>query len=213
MSPAWEDPGELGNLVTDKGCELRCHSRMEKLYPLLMKPLFDPRPWGRVDLSPIYPRKFDEKIGESWLSGDNCLGSCAPLAVPPPHVAIATSSTRGPYRLCGQFVLRAHQPPRAIELALCSTQLPGRHGVAYPGLGKGIQGLQNTLVDGLELGCDHFDKGSRLKNESGHRGSPLFLVLRDISRSLLVSPVATRRMRLLSARITDPCRQCAHRRV
>jgi mannose-6-phosphate isomerase len=46
---------------------------MEKLYPLLMKPLFDPRPWGRLDLSPIYPRKFNEKIGESWLTGDNCI--------------------------------------------------------------------------------------------------------------------------------------------
>jgi len=44
---------------------------MNDLYPLLMKPMFDPRPWGRLDLSPIYPRKFDEKIGESWLTGDN----------------------------------------------------------------------------------------------------------------------------------------------
>jgi mannose-6-phosphate isomerase len=62
-----------GNLVIGKGCDLRRHSRMEKLYPLLMKPLFDPRPWGRLDLSPIYPRKFNEKIGESWLTGDNCI--------------------------------------------------------------------------------------------------------------------------------------------
>jgi mannose-6-phosphate isomerase len=46
---------------------------MEKLYPLLMKPLFDPRPWGRIDLSPIYSRRFDEKIGESWLTGDHCV--------------------------------------------------------------------------------------------------------------------------------------------
>jgi mannose-6-phosphate isomerase len=45
---------------------------MTELCPLLMTPLFDPRPWGRVDLSPIYPRHFDEKIGESWLTGDNC---------------------------------------------------------------------------------------------------------------------------------------------
>ncbi len=53
---------------------------MGKLYPLLMKPLFDPRPWGRLDLSPIYPRKFDEKIGESWLTGDNCIVQNGPLA-------------------------------------------------------------------------------------------------------------------------------------
>jgi len=53
---------------------------MERLYPLLMKPLFDPRPWGRFDLSPIYPRKFNEKIGESWLTGDNCVVQNGPLA-------------------------------------------------------------------------------------------------------------------------------------
>jgi mannose-6-phosphate isomerase len=53
---------------------------MEKLYPLLMKPLFDPRPWGRLDLSPIYPRQFDEKIGESWLTGDNCIVQNGPLS-------------------------------------------------------------------------------------------------------------------------------------
>jgi mannose-6-phosphate isomerase len=46
---------------------------MNKLYPLLMKPLFDPRPWGRFDLSPIYSRRFDERIGESWLTGDTCV--------------------------------------------------------------------------------------------------------------------------------------------
>ena len=45
---------------------------MTDLYPLLMTPLFDPRPWGTHDLSPIYPRQFSEKIGESWLTGDHC---------------------------------------------------------------------------------------------------------------------------------------------
>jgi mannose-6-phosphate isomerase len=45
---------------------------MSELYPLLMTPLFDPRPWGTYDLAPIYSKKFDEKIGESWLTGDNC---------------------------------------------------------------------------------------------------------------------------------------------
>src|ERR1700690_2656455 len=45
---------------------------MNELYPLLMTPLFDPRPWGTYDLSPIYPRRFKEKIGESWLTGDHC---------------------------------------------------------------------------------------------------------------------------------------------
>jgi len=43
---------------------------MIELYPLLMQPRFDPRPWGTYDLAPIYSRQFEEKIGESWLTGD-----------------------------------------------------------------------------------------------------------------------------------------------
>lgn len=54
---------------------------MTQLYPLLMSPAFDPRPWGTFDLAPIYPNhKFNEKIGEAWLTGDNCLVSNGPLA-------------------------------------------------------------------------------------------------------------------------------------
>jgi mannose-6-phosphate isomerase len=46
---------------------------MTELYPLLMSPAFDPRPWGTLDLAPIYPNhKFSEKIGEAWLTGDAC---------------------------------------------------------------------------------------------------------------------------------------------
>jgi mannose-6-phosphate isomerase len=53
---------------------------MESLYPLLMLPGFDPRPWGTRDLSPIYPNhKFDEKIGEAWLTGDDCKVANGPL--------------------------------------------------------------------------------------------------------------------------------------
>ena len=54
---------------------------MGNLYPLLMQPGFDPRPWGTQDLSPIYPNhKFGEKIGEAWLTGDECKVSNGPLA-------------------------------------------------------------------------------------------------------------------------------------
>ena len=54
---------------------------MTKLYPLLMSPAFDPRPWGTLDLSPIYPNhKCSEKIGEAWLTGDDCQVSNGPLA-------------------------------------------------------------------------------------------------------------------------------------
>ena len=46
---------------------------MANLYPFLMLPGFDPRPWGTQDLSPIYPNhRFEQKIGEAWLTGDEC---------------------------------------------------------------------------------------------------------------------------------------------
>jgi mannose-6-phosphate isomerase len=54
---------------------------MSDLYPLLMLPAFDPRPWGTHDLSPIYPNcQFAEKIGEAWLTGDDCKVANGPLA-------------------------------------------------------------------------------------------------------------------------------------
>jgi len=53
---------------------------MGNLYPFLMLPGFDPRPWGSHDLSPIYPnRRFEEKIGEAWLTGDDCKVANGPL--------------------------------------------------------------------------------------------------------------------------------------
>jgi mannose-6-phosphate isomerase len=54
--------------------------RMSALYPFSMQPAFDPRPWGTLDLSPIYPNhKFEEKIGEAWLTGDACQAANGPL--------------------------------------------------------------------------------------------------------------------------------------
>ena len=54
---------------------------MSQLYPFLMSPAFDPRPWGTLDLSAIYPNhKFNERIGEAWLTGDNCVVANGPLA-------------------------------------------------------------------------------------------------------------------------------------
>jgi len=53
---------------------------MSVLYPFTMQPAFDPRPWGTLDLSPIYPdHKCDEKIGEAWLTGDACTVANGPL--------------------------------------------------------------------------------------------------------------------------------------
>src|SRR5882757_3441922 len=54
---------------------------MTQLYPFLMSPAFDPRPWGTLDLSAIYPNhKFNERIGEAWLTGDKCFVTNGPLA-------------------------------------------------------------------------------------------------------------------------------------
>lgn len=54
---------------------------MAELYPFLMSPAFDPRPWGTLDLAPIYPNhKFNERIGEAWLTGDKCQVTNGPLA-------------------------------------------------------------------------------------------------------------------------------------
>lgn len=53
---------------------------MSELYPLLMVPDFDPRPWGTQDLSPVYPNhRFEQKIGEAWLTGDACKVANGPL--------------------------------------------------------------------------------------------------------------------------------------
>lgn len=56
---------------------------MSQLYPLLMKPYFDPRPWGARDLAPIYDfhvHPGEESIGEVWLTWDNCEVANGPLA-------------------------------------------------------------------------------------------------------------------------------------
>jgi mannose-6-phosphate isomerase len=46
-----------------------------------MVPEFDPRPWGTLDLAPIYPnQQFSQKIGEAWLTGDHCKIANGPLA-------------------------------------------------------------------------------------------------------------------------------------
>ena len=41
---------------------------MSDLYPLLLIPIFDERPWGVRDLRPIYTKVVKEPIGESWLT-------------------------------------------------------------------------------------------------------------------------------------------------
>ncbi|MCU1308047.1 MAG: mannose-6-phosphate isomerase, type 1 [Acidobacteriaceae bacterium] len=61
---------------------------MPELYPLLLLPEFRERVWGTRDLSLMYPHKsarrpdgkFEEPIGEAWLTGDECRVANGPLA-------------------------------------------------------------------------------------------------------------------------------------
>ena len=41
---------------------------MSDLYPFLLIPIFDERPWGVRDLRPVYTKVVKEPIGESWLT-------------------------------------------------------------------------------------------------------------------------------------------------
>jgi len=44
---------------------------MSELYPFLLIPIFDERPWGVRDLRPIYTRVVKEPIGEIWLTWED----------------------------------------------------------------------------------------------------------------------------------------------
>jgi mannose-6-phosphate isomerase len=81
------------------------------LYPFRMQPVFDPRPWGTTDLSPIYPdHKFEEKIGEAWLTGDHCKVANGPLAG---HTLAELSVERG-----RELVGEAARDPKRFPLLL-----------------------------------------------------------------------------------------------
>src|SRR3954453_21875584 len=85
---------------------------MASLYPLLMSPAFDPRPWGTEDLSPIYPNhRFSEKIGEAWLSGDECKVANGPLA----GKTIAQLSTQYERDLVGHAARDARRFPLLLK--------------------------------------------------------------------------------------------------
>jgi mannose-6-phosphate isomerase len=84
---------------------------MSELYPLLMTPLFDPRPWGRFDLSPIYSRRFQEKIGESWFTGDQCKIQNGPLA----GRALSDLASHYKRQLVGDAPRDAHRFPLLVK--------------------------------------------------------------------------------------------------
>ncbi|MGB2605999.1 MAG: type I phosphomannose isomerase catalytic subunit [Candidatus Sulfotelmatobacter sp.] len=85
---------------------------MGNLYPFLMLPTFDPRPWGTYDLSPIYPnRKFEEKIGEAWLTGDDCKIANGPLT----GQTLAQVSEKYQRQLVGDAARDAHRFPLLLK--------------------------------------------------------------------------------------------------
>jgi mannose-6-phosphate isomerase len=53
---------------------------MSQLYPFLMIPIFDERPWGVRDLRPVYNKVVNEPIGESWLTWEDNRVANGPLA-------------------------------------------------------------------------------------------------------------------------------------
>jgi mannose-6-phosphate isomerase len=53
---------------------------MSNLYPFLLIPIFDERPWGVRDLRPIYTKIVKEPIGESWLTWGESTIANGPLA-------------------------------------------------------------------------------------------------------------------------------------
>src|SRR5271167_873695 len=53
---------------------------MSQLYPFLLIPIFDERPWGSLDLRPVYTRIVKEPIGESWLTWEDNRVANGPLA-------------------------------------------------------------------------------------------------------------------------------------
>ena len=56
------------------------NSPHERSLPTLNVASLDPRPWGTTDLSPIYPNhRFEKKIGEAWLTGDDGKVANGPL--------------------------------------------------------------------------------------------------------------------------------------
>jgi mannose-6-phosphate isomerase len=93
---------------------------MSKLYPLLMQPAFDPRPWGTLDLSPIYPNhKFQEKIGEAWLTGDACQVANGPLK----GKSLADLSTQYGSELVGDTTPDSHRFPLLVKFLFPNDKL------------------------------------------------------------------------------------------
>jgi mannose-6-phosphate isomerase len=93
---------------------------MSELYPFLMSPAFDPRPWGTHDLGPIYPNHhFAEKIGESWLTGDACKVANGPLK----GSTLSELSSRFGRELVGEAARDANRFPLLLKFLFPAEKL------------------------------------------------------------------------------------------
>jgi mannose-6-phosphate isomerase len=52
------------------------------LCPARLEPIFSPRPWGALSLAPYFPEMMNlaERIGEAWLTGNDCRFANGPFA-------------------------------------------------------------------------------------------------------------------------------------
>ncbi|HWZ53483.1 MAG TPA: type I phosphomannose isomerase catalytic subunit [Candidatus Acidoferrales bacterium] len=52
------------------------------LCPARLEPIFSPRPWGSLSLSPLFPEKTNltEPLGEAWMTGSDCRFASGPFA-------------------------------------------------------------------------------------------------------------------------------------
>jgi mannose-6-phosphate isomerase len=53
---------------------------MSELYPFLVIPILDERPWGVRDLRPVYAKVVKEPVGESWLTWEDNRVANGPVA-------------------------------------------------------------------------------------------------------------------------------------
>jgi len=93
---------------------------MSTLYPLLMSPAFDPRPWGTTNLAPIYPNhRFEEKIGEAWLTGDDCRVANGPLK----GKSLSELSQQFGCELVGESAANEHRFPLLLKFLFPAEKL------------------------------------------------------------------------------------------
>jgi mannose-6-phosphate isomerase len=92
---------------------------MPALYPLLLLPIFDERPWGVRDLRPVYPRIVKEPVGESWLTwGDSRIAN-GPLA----GCTLGQVTAQFGRRLVGSAAVSEHQFPLLVKFLFTAEKL------------------------------------------------------------------------------------------